>query len=125
MALLVINTSRPLEIKEHILLMPSDRHIAWLAFCKVIRLAVGVAGMVLERPPEYLTTSVGEDGDGVVNCYRDIHQGVSSLSCGWGRWWGRGLQRWVAVPMQFTNLFTPALTSLLFTPTSKCMQQYY
>jgi len=92
MALLVINTSWPLEIKEHVLLMPSDRHIAWLAFCKVIRLAVGVAGRVLERPTEYLTASVGEeDGVGVVNCSRGIRQGVSSLSCGWGAAVGEGV----------------------------------
>jgi hypothetical protein len=63
--------------------MRSDRRIDWLAFCEVIRLAVGVAGSVLDRPPEYLTATVGEgDGDGVVNCSRGIRQGVSSLSCG-------------------------------------------
>jgi len=73
--------------------MPTDRHIAWLAFCEVIRLAVGVclgeAGRVLERPREYLTEWVGEGlGDGVVNCSRCIRQGVSSLRCGWVRFCG-------------------------------------
>ena len=70
---------------------------------------------MLERPPEYLTECVGEGGWGwVVNCSGGIRQGVSSLEL-----WVVGLERWVAGPMQFTNLFATALTSVLYTPAGR------